>query len=53
MSSQLCDLSCEGRVVRHAGAASRENSGMSNERMVKTHSAGRLRVPPLCQSSEG
>lgn len=39
--------------MRDAGAASSENAGMSNERMVKTHSAENLRVPPLCQSSEG
>ncbi len=39
--------------MRHAGAASSENAGMSNERMVRTHPAESLRVPPLCQSSEG
>jgi len=39
--------------VRHAGASSSENAGMSNEIVVKTHNAESLRVPPLCQSSEG
>jgi len=46
-------LGCEGRPVRAVGAASSENAGLSNERMVKTHPAESLRVPPQCQSSEG
>ena len=39
--------------MRFAGAVSSENAELSNERMVKTHPAGSLRVPPLCQSTEG
>ncbi len=53
MSSTMVDLSCEGIPARGAGASSSENAGMSNERVVKTHPAGRLRFPPLWQSSEG
>ena len=32
---------------------SSENAGMSNEISVKTRDAENLRVPPLCQSTEG
>ena len=45
--------STEGSDASPAGAASSENAGMSNERRVKTPSVGSLRVPPLCQSTEG
>jgi len=53
MSPSMEGYGCEGISVRNAGAASSENVGTSNERMVKTHPAVRLRVPPHCQSSEG
>ena len=39
--------------MRDAGAASSENASMSNEIRVKTADAEYLRVPPLCQSTEG
>lgn len=47
------NLGCEGRLARATGASSRENVGMSNEKEVRTLLAESLRVPPLCQSSEG
>jgi hypothetical protein len=45
--------SSEGVPARDAGAAPSENASMSNEIGVKTTNAESLRVPPLCQSSEG
>ena len=39
--------------MRDTGALSSENAGMSNEKVVKTHFAESLRVPPPCQSAEG
>ena len=51
--TQVRGSCCEGRLARATGASSRENVGMSNEKVVRTHLAGSLRVPPLCQSSEG
>ncbi len=39
--------------MRGTGAASSEDVGMSNESQAKTLAAENLRVPPLCQSSEG
>ncbi len=39
--------------MRYAGAISSENVGMSSEKGVRTPFTECLRVPPLCQSSEG
>lgn len=53
LSENVFEYSCEDRSARTIGASSSENAGMSNEKVVKTHLAESLRVPPLCQSSEG
>ena len=41
------------RVVRHGGAQRRENAGMSNERVVRIHSAESLRFPEEGSSTQG
>ena len=53
MSPHYCGRGCEGRPVRATGAASSENAGLSNEKVVKTYLAENPRVPPQRQSTEG
>ena len=41
------------RIVRGGGLQSRENAGMSSERMVRNHSVESLRFPGEGLSSQG